>query len=170
MLMVASWPAQAVVVMTNGSLAVYDPNETYVASGLLGPETFSIGWTYTDPSYSNVINLTMPNDLIGKMLWAITTGINGTGISQIGDSLLAGESTSVIMRGGDFASPETPITGYFTMAALDMPTPIAFGPQVVGDSLIALPAVPEPSSMLLFASALPILGFVVARRNRRMTV
>lgn len=168
--MVASWPAQAVVVMTNGSLAVYDPNETYVPSGLLGPDVFSIGWTYTDPSYHTVINLTMPNDLIGQIFWAITTGINGTGDANVGGSLLAGESVSVFMTGGELSSPQNPATFYFSMAAWSMPTPIAFGPQVVGDSLIALPAVPEPSSMLLFASALPILGFLVARRNRKITV
>jgi hypothetical protein len=162
MLGVAS-SAQAVVVMTDGMLVTYDPNETYVPSGTLGPDIFSIGWIYTDPTYSNTINLTMPSTLVGQMLWGVSSGIDGSGTGYSGGSMVAGETISLTMGGFPLASISNPLSEWFSMAAFDMPTPIAFGPTVGGD-LISLPAVPEPSTVWMFAAGLVVIAGVARRR------
>jgi hypothetical protein len=157
-------PAQATVVMTDGMLVTYDPNETYVPSGTLGPDIFSIGWIYTDPTYSNTITLTMPSTLVGQMLWAVTSGIDGTGISSFGGSLMAGESEVVTMGNFGVASVDNPATSYFSMAAFDMPEPIAFGPTVGGE-LIDIPAVPEPETWAILLAGLVLVGLMARRRG-----
>ncbi|MBP6881772.1 MAG: PEP-CTERM sorting domain-containing protein [Candidatus Pacebacteria bacterium] len=177
--MLVAGVAQATVIMTDGSLEVYDPNETYVPSGTLGSDIFSIGWIYTNPSYANDINLIMPSDMVGKMLWAVTSGINATGLSYFGGSLLAGESDVVPMGHFLLASSSRPFTEWFSMANFDIPSPIAFGPTVE-DGLIDFPGsdlggdtgggvipspVPEPSTMALISIGLLVVTMVARRRK-----
>ncbi len=155
--------AQAVVVMTDGTLVTYDPTETYIPSGVIGgSEIFSIGWIYTSPTYSNSINLSAPSDLVGQLEWALSAGIDATGLRFDDGVLLAGESDAITIGPTLTASLTNPVTAWFSMAAFDMPTPVAFGPTVGGD-LISLPAVPEPSTAWMFAVAL----FAVAAIARR---
>ncbi len=162
--------ASAVVVMTDGTLVVYDPNETYVAEGVLGPapagriSSFSIGWTYTNPTYSNYVALTaVPDDLIGYLLWDLTAGMDASGLLFDGGYLLAGESDVAVLGGFPTASEENPRTMWFSMVAPDMPTSIAFGPNV-NNSLLTTP-VPEPASVFLMLAGLGMVGFMVKRRK-----
>lgn len=157
-------PAQAEVVMTDGSLVVYDPNETYVFSGTLGSDIFSIGFTLTDPFYSYTINLTMPNDMVGTAFWVLTGGIDGTGMHFKDGVLLAGESATVKMGPSDLASVTNPKTGWFSMANFDLPTPIAFGPAVSNDMFDVSAPIPEPSTWAMLLAGLGLVGFVAKRK------
>jgi len=172
--------ASATVVMTDGTLVVYDPNETYVASGVLGPapagriSSFSIGWTYADPSYINQITVQAPSDLVGYLLLGVSAGIDGSGLTYGGAALLAGESVSIAMGGFPQASISKPVSQWFSMVARDMPTPIAFGPGVGGGNVVGLPndnlvsPVPEPSMALLFGAGLLAVASVTKRRRHKL--
>lgn len=171
-------PASATVIMTDGTLVTYDPSETYVPSGTLGSDIFSIGFTYTDPTYQNDINLSMPVGMPGTTRWVLTAGKDGTGLIYAGDNLVAGESEVVSMAGFPQASLINPVQQWFSMANFDLPSPIAFGPQV-SDSLIDLPGgdigggidpgvspVPEPSTWGLMGVGLAMLSLQTRRRGR----
>lgn len=167
MLGVAS-SAQAVVVMTNGMFEVYDPEETYVFSGTIGAgAVFSAGWLYTDPSYSNLVEIHAPNDLVGLLEWfaiSTLTVSNENGESMFENGVLAaGENVLLVLGGGDLSTPEYPGESVFGIFAHDHPTPIIFGPTVGGD-LITLPTVPEPSTVWMFAAALVVIAGVARRQ------
>jgi hypothetical protein len=152
--------AQAEVVMTDGMLVVYDPNETYVASGTLGPDTFSIGWEFSDPSHGIMIHLNAPDNLVGHLTWAISPGIDGYGATDLPPPLSAGESATVTL-GHDISR-----LFYFSMAAFDMPVPIPFGPSVPGSGMVTASAVPEAETYALMLVGLGLVGAAVRRRNQ----
>lgn len=163
--------ASAVVVMTDGMLAVYDPNETYVPEGVFGPapagriSSFSIGWTYTDPSYSNFVVLTASDNLVGEILWGLTSGFDGSGLYTVTGELSAGESDVIQIGPAQTASVSNPLTVWFSMVAPDMPISIAFGPSIDNGLLTTTPAIPEPASIFMMLAGLGLIGFVVKRRK-----
>jgi hypothetical protein len=180
MLVVGSVNA-TVITMTDGTLAVYNPDNTYVPSGTLGSDVFSIGFTYTDPTYSNDINLAMPIDMPGTTFWALTAGIDGTGLWYEVGALVAGESTSVLMGGFPQASLSNHVTQWFSMVNYDILSPIAFGPTVE-DSLISFPGIddgigdggavspiPEPGTAWLLLAGLGFVGLAANRRKKSIT-
>ncbi len=157
----------AVVVMTDGMLAVYDPSNVYVPAGVIGgSEIFSIGLVYADPGYSNVINLTAPDDLAGSLEWAFTRGVDATGLLFSDGALSSGESTSLIMGGFPTASVNRPLTMWFSMAAFDS-APLAFGPEIPG-GIIGFPApVPEASTWAMLLIGLGLVGLMTNRRQKQ---
>jgi hypothetical protein len=187
-LFVLALPAQAAVIMTDGTLETYNPNETYIPSGTLGPDIFSIGWVLTDPTHALTINLAIPNDLVGEMWWYVTGGIDATGMAFYGDVMEAGESASIPIGPGDLNTPQNPGTVWFSMAAPDMASPVSFGTGA-GEDLISLSdpvgnggdtgngngngngdnnPVPEPPILFLLAGGLlTMMGFTAERKRMK---
>lgn len=166
-------PAQAVVIMTDGSIEIYDPSETYIPSGTLGQgDVFSIGWIYTDPTYGNKLTLQEPGDLPeGYMGWALSEERDGEGKLFSFGTLSEGEKVTVTMGLFSEASEGNPFTQWFSVVASRRPSPIVFGPGFTDDTIIALPSddvvspIPEPSILALLGIGL--LAVVGATRSRR---
>lgn len=169
-LLALSLPVQAenIVVMTDGMLVTYDPLVTYVPSGTLeSSDIFSIGFSYTNPTYSNTINLSAPADMPGELLWGLSSKINGEGLLIAGGSLTAGESDTIGMGGFPTASVTSPRIEWFSMANFDLPSPIAFGLEVP-DSLIGevtSAPVPEAETWAMMLTGLGLLGLAARRRK-----
>lgn len=168
LMLLAAGVAQAAVVMTDGTSVVYNPEETYIISGELGSDPFSIGFTLINPLHSYTIHLAMPEDMPGVTYWALSAGKDAAGQLYGGDALLAGESADVQIGPGSTNTPTNPGTVWFSMANYDLPSPIAFGPSVTGDIFdVPVVAVPEPSAWALLLVGLGLVGMMARQQQNR---
>jgi len=168
--------------MTDGTLAVYDPNETYIPSGVLGPApegrqtSFSIGWIYSDSNHQNTVSIQMPSDLIGTMQWFGSSAFDSFG-TRFGDGFLsAGQSVDLLFGGFPTASNSQQLSMWFSIVAPQQIPPIAFGPTSTddggagngggtGDPPSPNP-VPEPDALALIGLGLLVTAAVTRRRRR----
>lgn len=177
-----SLSASAAVIMTDGSLEMYNPSETYIPSGVLGPapegrwSSFSMGWIYSDPSYLNILSIQMPSDLIGTMEWIVSSAFDGFGIRYADGFLTAGQRVDILMGGAPAATATSLFPEFFSMRASQQIPPIAFGPTSTddggagngggtGDPPNPNP-VSEPDALALIGLGLLATAAVTRRRRR----
>lgn len=117
-----SWSAHAgLIQLTDGYSGVYDPTNTYVPVGEIGPELYSFEFLFTDPAHQFEVTLAAPDDLVGGLDWVVTQGLYGDGLFRAGGQLLAGDSVTFSM--GDGWAP----TQALTIAAFDAVSPYVLG-------------------------------------------
>lgn len=171
-----SFSASATVIMTDGSLEMYNPSETYVPQGVLGPapegrwSSFSMGWIYSDPDYLNILTIQMPSDLIGSMEWIVSSAFDGFGIRYADGFLTAGQRVDLPMGGAPAATATSLFPEFFSMRAQQQIPPIAFGPVTTdtgngGDPPNPNP-VPEPDALALVGLGLLVTAAVTRRRRK----
>lgn len=172
MLGVASTAQAVVISVTDGFVGVYDPSNTYVPTGEIGPDFFSFKFLFTDPSHSFEVTIQAPDDLSGSLQYAVTSGLDFAGLNYFGDSLIAGESVTFEMGNIAGTSPTIQVGQSLTLRALGVTTPYVIGtsddPIITGNigdaSNGGIPAVPEPSTVLMFAAALVVIAGAARRR------
>ena len=87
----------AVINLVDGWSGVYDPANTYVPTGVIGPEIYSFQFYFTDPTHKFEVTLQVPTDLPGPLGYHVSAGLDGTGIFYFGNTLFAGDSITFEM-------------------------------------------------------------------------
>jgi hypothetical protein len=116
----ASTTQAAIVNLFDGYTGVYDPADTYVATGEIGSEYYSFQLDFIDPTYAFDVTVTAPNDLVGNLYYSVTSGLDDTGIVYFADGLLAGESANFEMGGFDTLAEGTSLSQALSLIAPDV--------------------------------------------------
>jgi hypothetical protein len=120
--------AQASVIeLVNQYSDTYDPSVTYVPVGQIEPDIYSFQFFFSDPDDALEVMLQAPVELIGLLEWAVSAGLNGTGITYFGGILAAGETSTFDVGFIPGTSSEGLIPQAFAMRALGVTEPIPFG-------------------------------------------
>ena len=95
----------AVINLVDGWSGVYDPANTYVPTGMIGPEIYSFLFNFTDEAHQFDVTLQAPVGLTGVLSYAVTTALDAGGVLYFGNDLLAGETVAFTMGGIVGAAP-----------------------------------------------------------------
>ncbi len=188
LLLAFTLPAQAAVIsVTDGFVGVYEPTNTYVPTGQIGPDFFSFKFLFTNPDHSFEVTIQAPDDLLGSLEYAVTSGLDFAGLQYFGDLLTAGQSATFEMGGIAGTTPAIQVGQSLTLRALGVTTPYLIGasddPIITGtigseagngngnDNGNGTNPVPEPPIMLLLAGGLlTMLGFTAERKRIKSEV
>lgn len=173
----------AVIQLTNQYSDVYDPANTYVPVGNIGPDVYSFQFFFSDPSHGFEITLQAPASIPGVFEYIVTSGLNAVGHLYLGDSLLAGESATFDMGFILGTSSEGLISQALSIRALGVTEPIPFGGESANDYLSSfgdgtadngtgtgndpVGQIPNPSTPWLLVGG---LGLLAVQRRRRKQV
>ena len=187
LLLAFALPTQAAVIpLTDGFVGTYDPANTYVPTGEIGSDFFSFQFFFANPEHSFEVTLQAPDDLVGSLEYAVTSGLDVAGLFYFGNSLIAGQSATFEMGAITGTSPESQISQALTLRALGVATPYVIGasddPIITGtigsesgngngNGNGTTNPVPEPPIMLLLAGGLlAMVGFTAERKRMKAVV